>query len=51
MSKESKLENMTIDQLKSEYVNLTLGALLFDAKTKNRRNEISREIERRESMK
>jgi hypothetical protein len=46
-----KFENMTINQLKDEYVNLALGAMCFGSKTEQRRKEISKEIDRRESLK
>lgn len=45
-----KIENMSLNELKEEYINLAIGALVYNAKTKNRRDEISKEIEKRELL-
>ena len=46
-----KYKNKSTDELKKEYVILCLGALIYGAKTENKRREIAFEIERREKQK
>lgn len=45
-----KFENMTINQLKEEYIKYAFGAMIYGVKTENKRNELSEEIERREKI-
>ena len=43
-----ELKNMSTNELKSEYVTLALGNMIYNTDTKIKRKMISAEIERRE---
>lgn len=47
---KNEFENQTTDQLKAEYITLCFGAMIYNAKTENRRHKIANEIERRENI-
>ena len=48
LKKKNAFDNKTIEQLRNEYVTLSLGALIFDSNTVVERRKISDEIDRRE---
>lgn len=47
--KDNKFKNMTINQLKKEYITCCFGAMVYGTNTEVRRKEIVEEIERRET--
>lgn len=48
--KDNKFKNKTTNQLKEEYIAYAFGAMVYGAKTEQRRKELSEEIERREKQ-
>lgn len=46
--KKNAFDNKSIDQLRNEYVTLSLGALIFGSNTVVERRKIADEIDRRE---
>ena len=47
--RDGSFNNMTTDQLKEEYISCWFGQMIYGAKTAERRNEIAKEIEQRET--
>ena len=45
---QKNIKNMTTEELKQEYICLCLGAMIYNADTKIKRDEIRKEIEKRE---